>query len=143
MQVREIMSSQVEVISPDSPIFDAAKKMKQLDVGSLPVCDGDRLSGMITDRDITVRAVAEGRDPKKTTAKETMTPDVVYAFEDQDYEEAAALMRKRQIRRLPVLNRDKKLVGILSLGDVSDRGDDSGVTAKTVKGISKQTGGQH
>jgi CBS domain-containing protein len=119
MQVKEIMTHGVEVIHPEASIQEAAQKMKGLDVGPLPVCTGERLEGMLTDRDITVRAVAEGRDPKTTKVQEVMTTEVIYAFEDQDVAEAARLMEQHQIRRVVVLNRDKRLVGIVSLGDVA------------------------
>jgi CBS domain-containing protein len=140
MQLREIMTPKPEVIPPDARIADAAKKMKECDVGAVPVCDGDKLCGMITDRDITVRAVAEGRDPRETKVEEAMTKEIVYCFEDEDYEEAARIMREHQIRRLPVLNRQKRLVGIVSLGDVSLKGDDDSVTSDTVEGVSSPTG---
>jgi CBS domain-containing protein len=119
VQIKEIMTPHVEVIHPEASIQEAAQKMKGLDVGPLPVCTGERLEGMLTDRDITVRAVAEGRDPKTTKVQEVMTTEVIYAFEDQDVAEAARLMEQHQIRRIVVLNRDKRLVGIVSLGDVA------------------------
>jgi CBS domain-containing protein len=112
------MTPEVEVVSPEVTLQEAAEKMRRLDVGPLPVCDGDRLVGMLTDRDITVRAVAEGCNPTTTTVREAMTPDIVYCFEDQEVQEAARLMAQYQIRRLPILNRDKRLVGIVSLGDL-------------------------
>jgi CBS domain-containing protein len=94
--------------------------MRDLNVGPLPVCGSDdRLAGMITDRDIIVRAVAEGKDPRATPVREIMTPNVVYCFEDQDVHDAAALMEDNQIRRLVVLNHGKRLVGIVSLGDIA------------------------
>ncbi len=120
MQIKEVMTKGVEVVRPDETLQEAARKMKSIDVGPLPVCDGDRLIGMITDRDIIVRATAEGRDPKTTPVKDAMTPNVVTVYEDQDIDEAAALMKERQIRRLAVLDRNKKLVGILSLGDLAE-----------------------
>lgn len=119
MRLKDIMTPEVEVIAPDATIQEAARKMQRLDVGPLPVCDGDRLIGMLTDRDITIRAVAEGCDPTTTSVREAMTPDIVYCFEDQDVQEAARLMEQYQIRRLPILNRDKRLVGIVSLGDMA------------------------
>ncbi len=119
MLLKDIMTRDVQVIPPGAPVKVAAEKMKALDVGPLPVCDGDRLVGILTDRDIAVRAVAEGRDPKRTKVRDIMTPEVVYAFEDQDVEEAARLMRDRQLRRLVVLNREKRLTGIVSLGDLA------------------------
>src|SRR5437764_4004303 len=100
-----------EVIAPEASIYEAAEKMRHLDVGPLPVCDGERLVGMLTDRDITVWAVAAGRDPLMTPVREVMTPEVVYGFDDQEVHEAARLMEQHQIRRLPVVNRQKRLVG--------------------------------
>jgi CBS domain-containing protein len=144
MQLREVMTPHVEVIHPDATLREAAQKMQTLDVGPIPVCDGDRLQGMLTDRDITVRATAAGRDPNTTRVREVMTPDVVYCFEDQDVQEAAQVMEERQIRRLIVLNRDKRLVGIVSLGDLATQtGDeelDSEELSETLSGVSTPTG---
>lgn len=125
MQLREVMTPHVEVIHPDATLREAAQKMKNLDVGPIPVCDGDRIQGMLTDRDITIRATAEGRDPNATRVREVMTPDVIYCFEDQDVQQAADLMEERQIRRLIVLNREKRLVGIVSLGDLATQTGDA------------------
>jgi CBS domain-containing protein len=120
MLVREIMTRHVECVRPDTTLQEAARKMRDLDVGPLPVCgDGDRLVGILTDRDITVRATAEGRDPTKTAVKEAMTPEVVYVFDDQDARDAADTMAAHQIRRVLVLDRDKKLAGIVSLADLA------------------------
>jgi len=119
MQLKNVMTRDVEVVRPDASVQDAAAKMKRLDVGPLPVCDGKRVLGMVTDRDITIRAVAEGRDPKATTVQEVMTDEVIYCYEDQDAEDAARLMAEKQVRRLLVLDRDKNLVGIVSLGDLA------------------------
>jgi CBS domain-containing protein len=119
MQLKEVMTPGVEVISPEASIREAAEKMRHLDIGPLPVCDGDRLVGMLTDRDITIRAVADGRDPVTTPVREVMTSDIVYGFDDQDIQDATRLMEQYQIRRLPVLNRNKRLVGIVSLGDLA------------------------
>ena len=110
--------------------------MQQLDVGMLPIRDGDRLVGMLTDRDITLRATAEGRDPTKTRVREVMTPEVVYCFEDQDVSEAAKLMQEKQIRRLPILNREKRLVGIVSLGDLAVHSAEEKAVSKTIKEVS-------
>src|SRR5205809_5129978 len=110
MQVREVMTHHVEVVRPDTTLQEAAQKMRNLDVGPLPVCDGERLVGMLTDRDITVRATAEGRDPTTTQAREVMTPEVFYCFEDQDVSEAARIMQEHQIRRILVVSREKRLV---------------------------------
>jgi CBS domain-containing protein len=119
MQVREVMTRDVEVVRPDIPIREAAERMRSLDVGLIPVCDGERLVGMLTDRDITVRAVAAGKDPNGTSVREVMTADAICIPEDQEVDEAASLMEEGQIRRLPVLNADKRLVGIISLGDIA------------------------
>ena len=121
MKLKEIMSTEVEVVRPDSSIQEAAEKMSSLDVGALPVCDGRRLSGMITDRDTTVRATAAGRDPKTTRVSDCVSSELVYGFEDQEVEEAQALMEQKQIRRLPVLSRDKQLTGIVALADLATK----------------------
>ncbi|MBV9391374.1 MAG: CBS domain-containing protein [Verrucomicrobia bacterium] len=112
------MSTQVESVRPDASIQEAAQKMRSLDVGALPVVDGQQLKGMVTDRDITIRATAEGRDPKTTAVQEVLSPDLVSVFDDQDLEDAAQIMQQKQIRRLPVLSRDQRLVGIVGLADV-------------------------
>lgn len=119
MIVRDIMSRDVEVIHPDGVIQEAAEKMKTLNVGSLPVCNNRRLLGMVTDRDITIRAVAAGLDPQSTKVSDTMTPELIYCFEDEPILEAAKLMERYQIRRLPILSREKYLVGIVALGDLA------------------------
>src|ERR671930_45334 len=121
MQLKDVMTPAVEVIAPEASIYEAAEKMSHLDIGPLPVCDGERLVGMLTDRDIAVRAVAEGRDPTTTPVREVMTEKVFYCFDDDDAEHAAQIMRNAQIRRLVVVNRDKRLVGIVSLGDLALR----------------------
>lgn len=118
MNIGELMTPDVEVIRPDDTLQTAAKMMADLDAGILPVGENDRLVGMITDRDITVRAVANGRDPEKTTVRDAMSDEVRYCFEDENPEEVARKMGAWQVRRLPVLNRDKRLVGIVSLGDL-------------------------
>jgi CBS domain-containing protein len=137
MQLKEIMTRDVEVIHPNATVEEAAEKMEALDVGPLPVCDGDRLVGMVTDRDITVRATAVGVDPGVVTVRDVMTPDVVYAFEDQDVREAARLMEQHQIRRLVVLDRDKRLVGIVSLGDLAEDTRDEQMSGQVLKGVSE------
>jgi CBS domain-containing protein len=125
MQVREVMTRGVECIAPETTLQEAAAKMRELDTGCLPVCENNRLAGMVTDRDIVIRAIAEGRDPRTCTARDVMTREIVCCFEDDDIEEAARLMKDRQIRRLMVLNRNKRLAGIVSLGDLAvDTGDD-------------------
>nr|NIV11693.1 CBS domain-containing protein [Fodinibius sp.] len=105
----------VETIHPDSSIKDASEKMAKLSVGALTVKDNDNVIGIITDRDIVVRAIAKGMDPEQAKVNETMTPEVVYSFEDQEVEEATEKMKKQHVRRLLVLNRNKKPVGMVSL----------------------------
>ena len=100
-------------------VDQAAQLMQQLNVGALPVCETDQLAGILTDRDIVVRAVALGREPESTRVSEAMSLGIVYVYEDQDAEEAAKIMQRHQIRRLPVLNRDRRLCGIVSLGDLA------------------------
>ena len=124
MQVSKVMTRDAECVRPDNTLQEAARKMRDLDVGPMPVCgDNDRLVGMLTDRDIAVRAVAEGKDPTACKVRDVMTPDVVYCFDDEPVDEAERVMKEKQIRRLLVLNRDKRLVGIVSLGDLAVRGD--------------------
>jgi CBS domain-containing protein len=117
--VREIMTAGARCVTPDTSLATAAKLMADLDVGSLPVCDRDRLIGILTDRDIAIRAVSFGANPRKTTVEEAMSREVVYVFEDADVSEAVHLFEASKIRRLPVLNRAKRIVGIISLGDLS------------------------
>ena len=111
--------------------------MKGLDIGPLPVCTGERLVGMLTDRDITVRATAEGRDPQATKVHEVMTAEVVYAFEDLDIKEVARRMEEHQIRRLVVLTGDKQLVGIVSLGDLAVHTGNARQAGQTLERVSK------
>jgi CBS domain-containing protein len=136
MRLNDIMTEYVEVIAPEISIEEAAKQMRSLNVGVLPVCNGSRLVGMLTDRDVTIRAVAEGRDPKITTVEEVMTSEVAYYFEDQETEEAEQVMEKSQIRRLSVLNREKLLVGIVSLGDFATK-DDENRAGRTLERVSE------
>jgi len=139
--VRELMTRGVETVAPDATVADVARKMRDLDVGSLPVCDGQRLVGMVTDRDLSVRAAAEGKDPKSTPVRDVMSPEVTWVFEDEPAEMASSVMRRRQIRRLPVLDRNDKLVGVVSLGDLAiDLGNDR-LKGQTLEDISEPTKG--
>jgi len=123
MQLKDIMTPDVECVRPGDTLQEAARKMKALDVGPMPVCgDDDKVVGMLTDRDITIRATAEGLDPKATRVQDAMSEEVIWCFEDQDTDDAAELMQERQVRRLLVMNRDKRLVGIVSLGDLAIEG---------------------
>src|SRR3546814_7093168 len=118
MKVSEAMSRDVQIASPEQTIQAAAQLMTDIDAGVLPVGENDRLVGMLTDRDIAVRAVARGRDPQ-TTVREVMTAEVQYCFDDDDADAVCENMAEQQIRRLPVVNRDKRLIRILSLGDLA------------------------
>jgi len=137
MRVSEVMTQGVECIGPDATLQEAAAKMKSLDVGPLPVCDNDRLVGMVTDRDITVRATAEGDAPTDVRVRDVMTPEVIYCFEDELVEDAARLMAAKQVRRLVVLNRDKRMVGIVSLGDLAVKTGDEQLAGNALEGISE------
>jgi CBS domain-containing protein len=140
MKVSEAMTKDVRVASPDETIQQAARTMASLDAGVLPVGEKDHLVGMITDRDIAIRGIAQGKGPD-AKVRDVMTEDVKYCFEDQDLKEITRNMADIQVRRLPVFNRDKRLVGILSLGDiaVSRESKDAG---EALRGISRP-GGEH
>ena len=137
--VKDVMTKGAECVAPSTSLREAASKMKALDVGPLPVCEGDHLVGMITDRDITVRATAEALPPGLGQVRDVMTPDIVYCFEDQDVQEAAKLMKEHQIRRLVVLNPDKRLVGIVSLGDLAVETGDEKLVGQTLEHVSLPT----
>jgi len=132
------MTKGAECVRPDASLQEAARRMRDLDVGAPPVCgDNDKLAGMITDRDVAVRAIAEGRDPKATKVRDAMTEGIEYVFEDDDVAEAARKMEQHQIRRLAVLNRDKRLVGIVSLGDLAVKGDGRQLHAEALEQVSE------
>jgi CBS domain-containing protein len=137
MELREIMTRNVEVVSGNSSLQDAAIKMKSLDIGFIPVCDGDRLRGILTDRDITIRATADGLDPTKTRVADIMSTDFAYCLEDQEVEEAVSLMEARQIRRLPILTPDKQLVDVVSIGDIAVYGGDREMVGETLQEVSQ------
>jgi CBS domain-containing protein len=137
MDVDSVMTRDVEVVRPDATVQEAAMKMKDLNVGSLPVCDGRKLRGMLTDRDLTVRAVAAGRDPKSTLVREVMTKEVVYGRTAQEVVEIAKMMSTHQIRRLPILNEANELVGIVSLGDLAVNTTEDEATEQALEDISR------
>ena len=116
--IAEVMTPDVEVVAPEETLRDAARAMADLDVGSLPVCDGRKLIGMITDRDITIRAVAEGKS-SDTAVSEVMTNDVVWCTDTDTVDDVLQQMSDAQIRRVPVVDRDRQLVGIVALGDIA------------------------
>jgi len=137
MQISEVMTQSVESTTPEESIQQAAARMRDLDVGSLPVVDKNgRLVGVITDRDIAIRSVASGANPATSVVREAMTPDVVYCYEDQDVADAAELMKDRQIRRLIILDRDNKLAGIVSLGDLAIQTHDESMVGGALETVS-------
>ena len=135
MKIEDVMTHDVAVVSPDETIQQAAQLMDQLDIGALPVAENERLVGMITDRDIVVRAVADGLEPG-IKVSEVMTPDVKYCFCDQEVAEVSDNMADIQIRRLPVVDRAKRLVGIIALGDIATCAENDYV-ADALAGISR------
>ena len=137
MKISEIMSRDVRVARPEETIQDVARTMKDIDAGVVPVCDGEKLQGMITDRDIVIRAVSEGRS-FATPVSELMTTDVEYCYEDDDIAAAADRMAELQVRRLAVLDHDQRLVGIVSLGDIAQQGKDK-TTGQALEEISEPT----
>ena len=137
MLVRDIMSRDVQVTQPHSTLREAAELMKVLDVGPLPVCDDGRLVGIITDRDITTRAVAEGQDCWEGKVRDAMSRDIAYCFDDDADAVAARLMQEKQVRRLLVLDRAKRLVGIVSLGDLSTSSGDRDAVGETLRAVSR------
>ena len=138
MQLNEFVNARVEIVQPGDTLQRAAEKMRELDVGSLPVCDGAQLVGMITDRDITIRAVAKGSDPAVATVSEVMTSETLWCYEDEDVEEAARIMQEHQVRRILVLNEAKELVGITSLGELATVTGDRRMAGETLEAISEE-----
>jgi CBS domain-containing protein len=141
MKVSEAMTRDVRVANPDQTIQEAARMMATIDAGVLPVGENDRLVGMITDRDIAIRAVAEGKAPQ-TKIREIMSEEVRYCFDDEDVDDVAANMADIQVRRLPVVNREKQLVGIISLGDLATSDEAADDAGQALSGISRP-GGEH
>ena len=137
MQLREIMTSDFHAIPHNATIQEAAKMMREYDIGMLPVTENGKMIGTVTDRDITVRAVAEGGDTEKIPVSKAMTSKLVYAFEDTDVSEAARLMEECQIRRLIVANQEEQPVGIVSLGDLAVRQGDEELSGEVLREVSK------
>ena len=136
MEVRQVMTNQVTWVAPDTHIPEVARKMRDEDFGAMPVAEQDRLIGMVTDRDIVVRCVAQDVDVRSATARQVMSPKVLYCFDDESVESVLQNMGANQVRRLPVINRDKRLVGVVSLGDLSKAAQDPAGDA--LKEISEQ-----
>ena len=139
MQLREVMTRHIEEIRPDANLKEAAEKMRSMDIGALPVCENDRLVGMLTDRDIAIRAVADGRDPMQTCVRDAMSAGTVFCYEDDDVSEAARIMEQKQIRRLPVFNRQGRAVGIVSLGDLATRIGNDHLSGDVLEQVSQPT----
>jgi CBS domain-containing protein len=135
MKVKDAMHEGVAWVAPDEPIARIAAVMRDEDVGAVPVGENDRLIGMVTDRDIAVRGLANGSDPRKMTARDVMTGPITFCLADEDVEDAVRLMEKNKIRRLPVINKQKRMVGMLSLGDVAALGSPS-LCNETLRAVS-------
>ncbi len=136
MTIRDVMTTEVKLVHPDTKINEAASVMRDFDIGSLPVVDGGKPMGMLTDRDIAIRVVAEGKDPKQVSVREALSEGLTFAYDDQTLEEAAQLMQEKQLRRLAILDRDKNLVGMVSMGDVAVKGDTQ-MAGKVTEEVSK------
>jgi CBS domain-containing protein len=137
MQLKDVMTRNVQLTDPGTTLKSAAALMRDGDLGLLPVGENDRLIGTLTDRDIVISAVAEGKDPNSTAVRDAMSEGIAYCFEDQSVDEAADVMRERQIRRLPVLNRDKRLVGIVALADLAVESGSIKPAAQALSGVSR------
>lgn len=141
MKVSECMTHKVRVIQPGQTLREAAQIMASLDAGVLPVAENDRLVGVLTDRDIAIRAVAAGKGPE-AAVREAMSPEVKYCYEDEDIDHVARNMGELQVRRLPVMSRDKRLVGIVTLGDIACAAREAECVGEALGDISR-TGGAH
>jgi CBS domain-containing protein len=141
MKVSEAMTAEVKTVNPQEPISKAAKLMAESECGAIPVGENDRLVGMVTDRDIAVRAIAQGKG-SDTPIRDVMSQGICYCFEDQEINDVASHMASEKVRRLPVLNKDKRLVGILSLGDIAMAKGHTGTSGQALGRISSK-GGAH
>jgi CBS domain-containing protein len=119
MQIQEVMTADVSFVTPDTSILEIARKMRDGDIGATPVIENQRLAGMVTDRDIVIRVLAEGGDVRTKTARDAMSPGILYCYADDTVEAVLENMGDQQIRRLPVVDREKRLVGVVSLGDLA------------------------
>jgi CBS domain-containing protein len=137
MQVYEAMTPDVVSVGPGATLMEAAQAMRNLDVGPLPVCEGERLVGMITDRDITIRATAMGQDPRTTQVRDVMTPEVVCCLETDEVSRVAQVMQEAQLRRLLVVSGEGRLVGIVSLGDLAVQTGDDKLAGETLERVSE------
>jgi len=137
MKIHEIMTRNVECISPSIPISKAAEKMRDHDIGFLPICEHDRVIGTVTDRDITIRSVAQGRDPRLAPVSEIMTQTVFSCYEDDDIETVAKTMQDDEVRRMLIFDRSDKLIGIVSLGDIARAAGERNLAGETLGGIAE------
>jgi CBS domain-containing protein len=135
MEISKVMTAPVSVARPDTPVADLAKRMRDENIGAVPVADGDKLVGMVTDRDIVTRGLAETSDLGETRARDVMSPKVLYCFDNDTVADVLVNMREEQIRRLPVVNREKRLVGVVSIGDLSQA--EAQRAGDALKGISQ------
>lgn len=138
MQLKDFINYRVETAQPTDSLQQAAEKMRELDIGSLPVCDGQHLIGVVTDRDITIRATAKGQDPNQTKVQDVMSPDAVYCFESDNAQQAAIKMQEHQIRRIFVVNQDRDLVGVTSLGELATVAGDRMLSGETLERVSEE-----
>lgn len=136
-KVADIMTRNVESITPETTVLEAARKMKSRNIGSLPVCDKDRLLGTVTDRDLTIRVTAEGKDAGQTRVGDIMSKEVVTCRSEQDLLEAEQLMHDHQVRRLPVVDEENHLVGYLAMARIAQTENDEKITGKVIRGISE------
>ncbi len=137
MKIKEIMTRELATIPPDATIRAAAQLMRDRDVGMLPVLDRGRLVGLVTDRDIVVRAIADNLDTKKTALREIMTTEIFFCYEHEDVAEAVECMQRKQVRRLLILNRTKRLVGVVSIGDLAVDTGDRQLAGEVLKKVSQ------
>lgn len=141
MKIRDCMTQEVKMLRPDNTVQDAAKLMAECDIGVVPINDGERLVGMVTDRDIVVRAVCAGKGPE-ASLRDVMSPEIMYCFEDDDARQVAQNMADIKVRRLPVMSRDKRLVGIVAIGDLASEEKNAKLVGQAMCGISRP-GGAH
>lgn len=139
MQLKDVMTRDIQDIAPESTLKNAAETMRALDVGALPVCENKKLIGIITDRDIAIRAVADGRDPNQTKVRDAMSGPLLYCYEDEDIASAVKLMEEKQIRRLPVFDRRQQLCGLVSLGDLATRVQNDRLSGEVLGRVSEQS----
>ena len=137
MKVSEIMTRNVDCIGPETSIATAAERMRDRGIGFLPICHNDRLVGTVTDRDVTIQSVAQGRDPLKVPVLEIMNPQVFYCFEDDDIRKVGQYMQEKEVRRILILNPQKRLVGVVSIGDIAKASGEKQLAGETLGHIAE------